>query len=1132
MLKPTIMPKHTITFSTELMANFKQVAAIAPQKKFHALQSPEQLPLLFSISNENVLLITRQLSAQQSGWAQDNVSAALAQYHNGAAIIAKTFAVSQSADKTTFNLALTVTVNGHDYLYLSLNNTVPASAAPSFSLTWQAIPFDDPNHTNIRVIIENLHITQTGGEDFIVADVSRKTFPHPSHYLERYHIDSGNKRNENRYWHAMTLGGDVDPDVCSVLGRKDNDEWVDGIYTLGNVGGKSQLLYTPLYNAVNPYAPPHVTRLFIPQQATTIATAQTENGLTDLFVAADKSIYYFAAGEQEDKTEGEKILANNLFEGISHLYAFVNNDKYVLWGLNRMNQIFYTSCLKENLHRPAFWTNPVPILTNVHQVAPYVNSIDSASTFFAAAGDHFTVASQSARTGLWDFNEVALKAPPDAKAKKISSYTTLIQLTDEDKFPAPDTTVYLSTSSRTGVYINQLYYVLSPDPLPVLTNASGNITLIQELDDLTGAQLYVTTEACDAVTINPMNTPFKKLAALDSADKVKDATIQNENGESKKLISGDLSDEELKRVAATNKNLGTAYNETQAHTLLMAGRPSGGLAVMSMPLTGNRVFVPGVGWSLFSAIGDLFSYMASGISSLVNTTIDFVKDQASQLWQLVLKIGDTVYHGILDCVETIVAAVRWVYDKIKTAIEDLIKFLEFLFQWKDIERTKKVVCHLTQIALRHQFNQVPALKKKIHGQLDEVIKTIDKWADIADAVETTSLKKAARPSEGQSAPGQLLTYHYQENAANSQTPSLLQTKDFNEDLLKALMGILEKQKDIFFNVIKKFGSLVAELPSLSIAQVLKKIAGIIASEFIRGIQLFMDVLFQIAEMIGKMLTSLLEAPLRIPVISDILDFFGVSGVSILDILSWVVAVPATLGYKICFQKAPVDSELATILLNIKDYSTLKTSLLTANSIWPSQVPEDKKPLVYQICHYGSGVATMLASPFSFADGISKGKGGIASDISTILGIIAAGLNVVAALETPRYPIGNLPVDIFNTVLNVFTVTNKMAFFSLGQRRGGLPAMYAGQKEQIDGMLAVYGILAGGYHYYELFHDHPDNTNRDQAILEESANVTGHLARISVTGNSLGLVYFAPFILLFGVASGGLHIATAEVERNK
>lgn len=1129
MLKQLIMSKHTVTFSTELMASFKQVSAIAPQKKFHALQSPEQLPLLFSISNENTLLVTRQLSAQQSGWAQDDVSAALAQYHNGAAVTAKTFAVSQSADKTLFNLAVAVTVNQQDYLYLSLNNTVPASASPTFSVTWQAIPFDDPNYKNIRVIIENLHITQTGGEDFIVADVSRKTFPHPSHYLERYHIDSSNKRESNQYWHAMTLGGDVDPNITSVLGRKDNDEWVDGIYTLGNIGGKSQLIYTPLYNPVNPLAPPHVTRLFIPQQATTIATAATADGLTDLFVAADKCIYYFAAGHQEDKTEGAKILTNHLFEDISHLYAFVNDDKYVLWGLNRANQIFYTSCKKENLNKPAQWTNPVPILANVHQVAPYVNTTDTSSTFFAAAGDRFTVATQSARTGLWDFNEVALKAPPTAKATKVSSYTTLIQLKDEDQFPVPNTAVYLSTSSRTGVYINQLYYVLSPNPLPILTNASGSITLIQELDDLTGAQLYVATEAGDSVTINPMTEPFKKLASLDSADKVKEATIRNENGTSQKLVSGDVSNEELERVAATNKNLGTAYAETWSRTLLMAGGPSRGLAVMAMPLTGNRVFVPGVGWSLFSAIGDLFSYMASGISDLAHATINFVKDTASQLWQLVLKIGDAVYHGILDNVEAVVAAVRWVYDKIKTAIEDLIKFLEFLFQWKDIERTKKVVCHLARISLRHQFNQVPALKQQMHRQFDEVIKVIEKWADIADGAETVSLKKAAKPTEGQSAPGQLLTYHFQGNAAGSQSPALLQAKGFNEDLLKKLMGILEKQKDVFFDVIKKFGALIAELPGLSIADVLKKIAGILASSFIRGVQLFFDVLFDIAEMIGTMLDELLRTPLHIPVVSDILEFFGVGSVSILDILGWVVAIPVTLGYKVCFSKAPFDRELADILLNIKEYSTLEKSLLTAGAPWPSVVPEEKKSALYQACHYGSGVTIALSGVMGVLEAMNGGYWG---DANTVLGIISGGFLVIAALEAPRYPIGNISVDIFNTVINVFTVANKLAFFSLGQRAGGLPVMYKGQKEQMDGALALYGIVAGGYHYYEIFHDHPENTNRKQAILEETANVSSNLARVAFAGHSLGFSYTVPFIGIFGIASGGLHISTAVVETKR
>jgi hypothetical protein len=45
-----------------------------------------------------------------------------------------------------------------------------------------------------------------------------------------------------------------------------------------------------------------------------------------------------------------------------------------------------------------------------------------------------------------------------------------------------------------------------------------------------------------------------------------------------------------------------------------------------------------------------------------------------------VKIAGKVYHAILDTVETVVGALEWVFNQIKTGIGELIRYIEFLFE--------------------------------------------------------------------------------------------------------------------------------------------------------------------------------------------------------------------------------------------------------------------------------------------------------------------------------------------------------------------------------------------------------------------------------------------------------------------
>src|SRR3954453_3475679 len=139
-----------INHSTELMKNQKHALIMSPDLEFKVLQTQGGNSLFFSIGTlktGNVFYCTREVPADKHGWSKIDLSSILAQNHNNAAINAKAFDVTQNLATGTTDLALVITANGHDFLYLSLGNSnTDAAWANAASLPWTPIPFDDTTH--------------------------------------------------------------------------------------------------------------------------------------------------------------------------------------------------------------------------------------------------------------------------------------------------------------------------------------------------------------------------------------------------------------------------------------------------------------------------------------------------------------------------------------------------------------------------------------------------------------------------------------------------------------------------------------------------------------------------------------------------------------------------------------------------------------------------------------------------------------------------------------------------------------------------------------------------------------------------------------------------------------------------
>ncbi len=904
------MSNYSIDYDTELMQNYLQTEIMAPDKGFQALQTDVGNAMLFSLGTDHELYVTEQKIQSSHGWERKNLSQSQVSkdFAGQTGIICSNFAVAQSVEDSKIHMAMVLSDSESDHLYLSLNNSA-SDTSWSDSPTWASYPYDDPNKQQTQVNILRVFLTETTDHEYIVVDIVRDP-KSQANEVKRYWVDPS--KADGHAWKEHDLPADIDVDnYSSCLGRRAGHH-VDGIYTSGHVGNKGQLIYQPLFNRWNPKAAPLSDTLEIPGKvpADAIASCRHPDNTSDLYATAGRKLYYFAAAKQGNGDQAVELLANDLFTDVLDLYAMDSGDKVTVWGRNRNHQIFYTTCPKDELTNSSSWSVPVPIMKDVEAVSPYVNRGSGANTFFAHTSvGQLTIAVKSPETTLWTHRNVTLP-PPDSKqnAQSFSSYTTRIQVTKATGEPASQVMVNLSSRSNSSVYINHMYYVIGPKPIQVETDAMGELTVVEAVKSVTGARLTasIVHEATTKVEINPMHKPIQKAVSLQTPAKLQDATITHQDGTTKKLVKSGVSTHQLQAVATANQQLAKVYD----HVSKPKGATAPQAAVSSTTVTD----------ALLVDAGDLLSWVGHEIGQAA----EIVWDVAKRVYKFEIMIADQMYHAILHGIEEIGGALHAMYADVVADAEDVVSYLKFLFDLDSMRRTKNVMSHVLTLYIKHQVSEIETYRQAFDAALSQADTAIKRWdgksADILNQREKLPKQQKNKELSNHSAPGGLIAHHFSNHIGASSMSEFPTPQVPPKDIapLSAaygnpssdVVGLATKLEGVFTNI------------SEDINKLMKDLLAVIAEAGIEALKSIGNALLHIGEyLLTSMLTWVTE-PIYIPVVSDILHEFGVDDFSLLDVLSWLAAIPYTIAYKVITGYEPYDTKSAEDILQTEKFKDL------------------------------------------------------------------------------------------------------------------------------------------------------------------------------------------------------------------
>jgi hypothetical protein len=1178
-----------ISYSSELMSNYMQGETVSPDSKFEALQSPDGHSLLFSIGTDRSFYLTEEMPSLSTGWQQNNLSASLeSNFPTATSIVAKTFAVAQNDSNNKFSVALVLTVDGTDYLYVASSYT--RNSENFISLNWVAMTFDAPNQSGANHNISDIYILQTASLPLIIVD----TVPSGMTTIVRYYIDSTKHVSKNHYWNLYTLPVNVTAQYATICGGRKKSESVDGVYTVGQVSDNWCIIYQQLYNPFNPTMAGAASQLVLPNGASPMSIASTPSAIvkststityTDLYVTSEGGgLYFFTADNQANNATGALIMNNDLFKNINNLYAYTTNSKVVVWGLNRNEQVFYTQCNIADVKTPSAWSYPLPIGAGVEQISPYINRINGGNTFFAHTGTGtFKKVFQDPISTTWTSQDILLATDPSVNATKFDCYMTRITVLDETNSPMVGANVNVSSSYRVPVYVNNHYYVLDTTYITLQTDSTGGIKIVQRVDNLQGACLTVQSiNGGPVLQINPMDNAATKVATLNTPETLSAATVTDDKGNPvNPLVSPDTSSDDLEAAAGSIQSLSDAYtNYNPANANVASPKAVAPNSFAYSPSSKVYTFrvspasttmqlnvisdvgdtLSDIGNTIVVAAGDLCSFLKNATEYV----IQIIEDTAQKVWTFVANVAGQLYTFVIDCVEKVIDALEAIFSALMTIIKDLVQFLKFLFSWDDITRTKNVMQNILMMYMDYGVSKLESVKQDVNDEILALKDSINTWAGLPPAAD--NLTNADQPmsyvqsqtdyTDIYTSPSTYLQDHFTNNIANaSDTTNNSPVSDL-EDLVKKCLNdlkvALEQENQAIQDAAHQFQVQLFDndqYKTMSLMDIIKVCSAIIADLVLDTIGVLIDAIINLIVSVFEEVIKYISDPIWIPVLSNILEeIFGYEfKFSLLDVLCLVCAVPATIIYKILNDKAPftADDGFSTQIMNAKDYQSLAAALGTGPETTPDYskefysmfyLPESAKNVIFETSHILSGTAAAVYGVLVIIEDIaqipwvpfvSQAKS-LSSTVSSV-GYTAAGV------FAKPYPIQDSAVSTLSTAITVISFVSGV-IFGLAPKLTKTEATKIAIAEVgagVDIAVSLTAIAPVAFHFTELAATDSNNM-RTLSIIDETARICTYLSSICAD-----IAKFDPepttSIITAGVSSaiallnGGLQIAESIVD---
>jgi hypothetical protein len=620
------------------------------------------------------------------------------------------------------------------------------------------------------------------------------------------------------------------------------------------------------------------------------------------------------------------------------------------------------------------WVSPLPFQTQVGEMVAWRSEDKSLLEVFTAdLANRLKRYRQDPKTTLWKSFDILVESLNTHR--EIQTYVTQLHITDQYGAPVANQNVTIRASELTPLKINGSVYYAEPDSGGVVcqTDMLGNLSIENKVQGLSTPTLRLQADVLGSqlIDVDPAAEVRQKLSTL-TLDQLKDAKMQTDTiGVTEPMLPGKSKDDlrgphkALHELTSNQLPSLDVFRSAEDQPIQFVARGAGTpmlnrVAYGALP-TGYRwgldftgqhpVFTtdqsqieqvhlakldPQTRASVLSArsvlddvehfFGDVWHAIENGLVEVEHWAVQKVNDGI----QLIITTAKKVYAVVVKFAEQVWSVIEYVFKQIGAFFEKLVRWLGFIFNWKDILITHDVFVHAANSMFQLGETEISMLEDKVNAWCDHVEQELRSLQPFPSHIGDASVKDRANSALAGVKSGaagtsfaKLPAFISSNPAANWGNNQLQHTNMIDEtqfsptppgdQLTQAVTRFVDETMTAEMTNIE---ALIEQLAddikraydnnTLTPNQIMAQIGGNVLEGVI---EVFRRLLLGLLELVKDLLEwakGLINKPIHIPLLTHFYENTLAPGrkLSLLDGVSLLAAIPVTIVYKLFIEKAP------------------------------------------------------------------------------------------------------------------------------------------------------------------------------------------------------------------------------------
>lgn len=333
--------------------------------------------------------------------------------------------------------------------------------------------------------------------------------------------------------------------------------------------------------------------------------------------------------------------------------------------------------------------------------------------------------------------------------------------------------------------------------------------------------------------------------------------------------------------------------------------------------SGNAIFLPDAANGFFSSIASFFKAIGKGLVKVVSVVVAKVEEAVHSAISFLVNGIRQVVKFVVSKAREALRLISTIFEKINVGIENIIAWIGFIFDWKDIRNSADWIRIKMEEALEYTENYVRNGKEKVVGKIEEMQKHADQlleWLQNAVLPSQNLLDNSTQAPKDdvyhQADAHNIVKKKYFSQISYSTGENVLALSSSETDIFQRFIEIAEScAMEISEDFINCFNEIIHG--TFSVQKLAKYILAFlqdIIDALFAAVRTGTEALFDAtADLIG-LIRSYAGKAIHIPLVSALIHFCTGTDLTLMNLFSFMIAVPATLTYKILYQKAPVSPQ--------------------------------------------------------------------------------------------------------------------------------------------------------------------------------------------------------------------------------